>query len=160
MKAYWKSGGISPHILLTSVLDGGEWSALCRGRFTPRERAHGTHWIGGWVGPRAVLEGMVRRKIHSPRQGSNPRIPIVQPVAQRYTTELSYLRTTFLNYSMCGKTILIFLSDIREEGNDVEKSQQSAIDFFSVLQRHWEKCKHRATKMSQFLRLCVKSTHR
>jgi len=61
---------------------------------------------------------------------------------------------------MCGKTILIFLSDIREEGNDVEKSQQSAIDFFSVLQRHWEKCKHRATKMSQFLRLCVKSTHR
>jgi hypothetical protein len=22
----------------------------------PRERAPGTHWIGGWVGPRAVLD--------------------------------------------------------------------------------------------------------
>jgi hypothetical protein len=26
------------------------------GRFTPRERAPGTHWIGGWVGPRAGLD--------------------------------------------------------------------------------------------------------
>jgi len=34
---------------LTSALDGGEWSALCPGRFTPKERAPGTHWIGGWV---------------------------------------------------------------------------------------------------------------
>jgi hypothetical protein len=29
------------------------------GRFTPRERALGTHWIGGWVGPRAVLDAVV-----------------------------------------------------------------------------------------------------
>jgi hypothetical protein len=28
---------------LTSALDGGEWSASCPGRFTPRERAPGTH---------------------------------------------------------------------------------------------------------------------
>jgi hypothetical protein len=26
------------------------------GRFTPKERAPGTHWIGGWVGPRAGLD--------------------------------------------------------------------------------------------------------
>jgi hypothetical protein len=32
---------------LTSALDGGEWSASCPGRFTPRERTPGTHWIGG-----------------------------------------------------------------------------------------------------------------
>jgi hypothetical protein len=25
-------------------------------RFTPGERALGTHWIGGWVGPRAGLD--------------------------------------------------------------------------------------------------------
>jgi len=31
---------------LTSALDGGEWSASCPGRFTPRERAHCTHWRG------------------------------------------------------------------------------------------------------------------
>jgi hypothetical protein len=41
--------------------------------------------IGGWVGPRAVLEAVVKRKIPSPRRESNPRTPIVQPVAQRYT---------------------------------------------------------------------------
>jgi len=28
-------------------------------RFTPRERAPGTHWIGGWVDPRAVLDAGV-----------------------------------------------------------------------------------------------------
>jgi hypothetical protein len=31
---------------LTSPLDGGEWSASRPGRFTPRERVPGTHWIG------------------------------------------------------------------------------------------------------------------
>jgi len=44
---------------LTSALDGGEWSASRPGRFTPRERARGTYWIGGWVGPRAVLDAVV-----------------------------------------------------------------------------------------------------
>jgi hypothetical protein len=43
------------------------------------------HWIGGWVGPRAGLNVAVKRKIPSPRRESNPRTPIVQPVAQRYT---------------------------------------------------------------------------
>jgi hypothetical protein len=37
------------------------------------------------VGPRAVLDAVVKRKILSPRRESNPRIPIVQPVAPRYT---------------------------------------------------------------------------
>jgi hypothetical protein len=65
--------------------DGGEWSASCPDCFTPRERAPRTHWIGDWVGPRAVLEAVVKRQIPSPRRESNPRTPIVQPVAQRYT---------------------------------------------------------------------------
>jgi hypothetical protein len=51
----------------------------------PRERAPGTHWIGGWVGPRAVLDAVVKRKIPSPGRESKPRTPIVQPVAQRNT---------------------------------------------------------------------------
>jgi hypothetical protein len=46
---------------LTSALHGGEWSASRPGRFTPRERASGTHWIGGWVGPRAVLDAVKRK---------------------------------------------------------------------------------------------------
>jgi hypothetical protein len=32
----------------------------------PRERASVTHWIGGLVGPRAVLDVVVKRKIPSP----------------------------------------------------------------------------------------------
>jgi hypothetical protein len=65
---------------LTSALDWGEWSASRPGLFTPRERALGTHWIGGWVGPIAVLDAVLKRKIPSPRRESNP---IVQPVVQR-----------------------------------------------------------------------------
>jgi hypothetical protein len=70
---------------LTSALDGGEWSASRPARFTPRERAPGTHWIGGWVGPGTVLDTVAKRKIPIPRRESNPRSPIVQPVVQRYT---------------------------------------------------------------------------
>jgi len=36
------------------------------------ESAPGTHWIGGWVGPRASLDVGVRRKIPSPYRDSNP----------------------------------------------------------------------------------------
>jgi hypothetical protein len=56
---------------LTSAVDGGEWSALLFGRFSPRGRAPGTHWIGGWVGSRAGLNMVSKRKIPSPRKESN-----------------------------------------------------------------------------------------
>jgi hypothetical protein len=54
------------HAFLTSALDGGEWSASCPGRFTPSETAPSTHWIGGWVGHRAVLDAVVKREISTP----------------------------------------------------------------------------------------------
>jgi hypothetical protein len=69
----------------TSALDGGDWSVSRPGRLTPREKVPGAHWIGGWVGPRAVLNAVVKRKIPSPRRESNPRTSIIQTVAQRYT---------------------------------------------------------------------------
>jgi hypothetical protein len=49
----------------------------------PRERAPFTHWIGIWAGRGG------EEKIPSPFRDSNP--PIIQPIAQRYTTELSWL---------------------------------------------------------------------
>jgi hypothetical protein len=49
------------HIVLTSALVG-EWSASRPGRFTTGERAHGTHWTGGWVDPRASLDDVEKRK--------------------------------------------------------------------------------------------------
>jgi hypothetical protein len=57
----------STHSLI-SALDGGEWSASRPGRFTIRERAPATIWIGGWVGLREILDAVVKRKIPSPRR--------------------------------------------------------------------------------------------
>jgi hypothetical protein len=61
MKAY---GGVHVqiHIFLTLALAGGEWSASHLCCFTPGERAPGTHWLGGWVGPRAGLDDVEKRK--------------------------------------------------------------------------------------------------
>jgi hypothetical protein len=84
VKMYWGVEG-HLHTFLASALDGGEWSASRPGRLTPRERAPGTHWIGDWVSPRAVLDMVMKRKIPSPRRESNPRTPIVLFVAQRCT---------------------------------------------------------------------------
>jgi hypothetical protein len=62
MKTY---GGVDVkiHVLLTSALVGGEWSASSPGRFTPGERDPGTQWIGGWVCHRSGLDYLERRKI-------------------------------------------------------------------------------------------------
>jgi hypothetical protein len=45
-----------------SALDWGEWSVSLPVRFTPGERIPGIHCIGGWVGPRAGLDDMAKRK--------------------------------------------------------------------------------------------------
>jgi hypothetical protein len=83
MKAY---GGVDAkiHIFLTSALDGGDLSDSRPGRFSAGERAPGTHWIGGWVDPRAGLNDVEKRKFWPCRYlNSDP--SLVQPVASRYT---------------------------------------------------------------------------
>jgi hypothetical protein len=54
MKTYGGCGCIDPRFLDL----GTSW----RCRFTPGERAPGTHWRGGWVGPRAGLDKVEKRK--------------------------------------------------------------------------------------------------
>jgi hypothetical protein len=44
------------------ILDGGEWTFPRPGHLKPRETAPGTKWLGGYVGPRAGLHGVVRKK--------------------------------------------------------------------------------------------------
>jgi hypothetical protein len=80
MKTYLGSGGIAPRILDLGTRRRWVVSFTPRPRFTPEEPP---------VGPRAVLEAVVNRKIPSPRRESNPRTPIVQVVAQSYTDSLS-----------------------------------------------------------------------
>jgi hypothetical protein len=76
----------SSYSFSTSALDGGELSASRSGRaFTPGERTPGTHWTGGWVGPRAGLDTEATGKILCPRRESNPDRRVVQPVARHYT---------------------------------------------------------------------------
>jgi hypothetical protein len=54
--------GVQNYIFLTSALAGGDCSSSRPGRFTSEERAPGTHWIGGWVDPRAGFEHVQNRK--------------------------------------------------------------------------------------------------
>jgi len=49
-----------------SALDGGEWLASRSGRFSPEKEPPVHHWLGGWVGPRAGLDSVARRKIPDP----------------------------------------------------------------------------------------------
>jgi hypothetical protein len=72
VKAYWGSGIVTPSILDLDT----SWRWVVS--FTPRllypqgKSPPGTHWIGGWVGPRAGLDAVVWRKIPSPCRDSNP----------------------------------------------------------------------------------------
>jgi hypothetical protein len=68
------------HIFLTSALVGGEWSASRPCCFTP-----GTHFIGGWVDPRAGLDDMEKWTFFTLPGLKLPPPPIVQPVARCYT---------------------------------------------------------------------------
>jgi hypothetical protein len=52
------------------------------------------------VGPRAGLDAVVKRKIHSPLPGLEP--PIIQPLAHRYATEVFRLGVQrFVTKSAC-----------------------------------------------------------
>jgi hypothetical protein len=52
---------IKTHVFLISALVGGKWSASRPGRFTSTG-APSTHWVGGWMVPRAGLDDMEKRK--------------------------------------------------------------------------------------------------
>lgn len=59
------SGGIVLPFL-TLELDIGERSASDPSHFLPREGAPGTHWTGVWMGPRAGLDTVAKRKTLDP----------------------------------------------------------------------------------------------
>jgi hypothetical protein len=65
------------HAFVTSALDGCERSASRPGRFTLEERPPGNHRARGWLGPRASLDAVTRRKIPDP---AGNRTPVVRPV--------------------------------------------------------------------------------
>jgi hypothetical protein len=83
MKAYWESGGIAPHTFSISVLDGGEWLVSRPNRFTPGARGLGTLSLGSWVGPRAGLDTVVKRKFPVPARTRTSDHPAGSPALYR-----------------------------------------------------------------------------
>jgi len=63
--------------------DGVEWSGLHNGRFDPMERTPDIHRIGGWVGFRAGLKAVAKRKFMS--------LPGIEPRSSSHYTEIRYI---------------------------------------------------------------------
>jgi hypothetical protein len=84
----------SSYSFRTSTLDGVQWSASRPDRaLPPGKRALGTHWTGGWVGPRAGLDTQFRGKILLPLPGIEPR-STGHPVRNQTLHWLSYPGST------------------------------------------------------------------
>jgi hypothetical protein len=82
---------------LTSELDRVEWSATRSCRFTPGEKFAGTHWIGGWVDPRAGVDAVKRSILYC--WESDPVLPAHSPSLYR----LSHPDSPYINilYILC-----------------------------------------------------------
>jgi hypothetical protein len=57
MKACCGSGGIAPRILISALEVSGQLHAR---PLYPHGKSPGTHWIGGWVGPKAGLDAVMK----------------------------------------------------------------------------------------------------
>jgi hypothetical protein len=117
MKAY-REVDVQIHIFLTSALAGGEWSASHPGRFTPGERGFPTHWIGGWVDPRAGLDDMEDRKFLTlPGLEFRPldrpaRSQSLYRLRYNFTTDIILCQVIFRNRSFivhiaCSRSIIL-----------------------------------------------------
>jgi hypothetical protein len=87
---------------LTSALERGEWSASRPGRFTPRDRTPVTRWIVSWVGARAGLDTISKKKSPSPHRHSNP----VHPARSQSLYWLSHHGSPLLNLTPRHKDVL------------------------------------------------------
>jgi hypothetical protein len=77
-------------------------SDTLRPRLSPGERTPGTHWTGGWVGPRAGLDSDVRGKFLLPLPGNEPVSPGT-PVRSQTLHWLSYPAPT------CNYYFIVFI---------------------------------------------------
>jgi hypothetical protein len=94
MKTY---GGVDvqTHVLLTSALAAGVWSASCSGRFIPWVRTPDTLWVGGWVGSIDGLHDMEELKF-LPHRDSTSDLLFVQPVVKNILTKSLFVILHYL----------------------------------------------------------------
>jgi hypothetical protein len=99
-------GGIAPRILDFS--NGWRWVVSFTPRpLYPRERSLCTHWIEVWVGARAGLDTVVKRKIPSPCRKTNPQSSVRVSALYHWATRLLKL-SLCLNKHHTMKTYLLF----------------------------------------------------
>jgi hypothetical protein len=75
----------SSYSFTTSALDGASGQRHARAVLYRRRKDPGTHYTGGWVGPRTGLDTKVRGKLSCLCRGSNLARPVVQYVPRHYT---------------------------------------------------------------------------
>jgi hypothetical protein len=92
----WEIGGTAPSFM-ASAIERGEWGQV---------HGPGTHWIGGWVGPRAGLDDVERRRILQ-RQGFVPRP--VDLLTQLHSKRTSSRETPTPTPSILCCSIIVFL---------------------------------------------------
>ena len=104
---------------MTVALEGGEWSAARPGRTLPPQKKPGKHFTGGWVCPRAGLDGW---KISSP-PGFDPRPS--SPVAQSlyrlsyqahgtYNIAIKIISTIVMTLGNARTSILILMCTVTD----------------------------------------------
>jgi hypothetical protein len=93
-------------ILISDLSSWWEWAVSITPwlSFNPGERNNSTHWIGGWVGPRASLDARARIIILCPCHGSNPSHPV-----HRHYTEWAILAHPYSQKLLKTFTILIYM---------------------------------------------------
>jgi hypothetical protein len=113
------------HAFLTSTLNGSNWSASYIGHLTPGKSLSSTHWIGGWLDPRAGLDATVKRKKSLPFSclESNPGHPahdlvtILTELPQMH--EISYTTQLFWYFT----NLILFKLGILSYGNAEQQSK-------------------------------------
>jgi hypothetical protein len=118
------------HAFLTSALDGQEWSASRPGRFTPGERAPSSHWIRGWLGSKASLDVVEKKKIPSlpPPPGIEPPIAFTGNFFFMGKDWTKYKDETFLTI-LCDKTrtMDLYLQRVNIKANYVMRNHKEPI---------------------------------
>jgi hypothetical protein len=111
--------------------------------FTPRSlyswvRAPGTDCTNGWVGPRAVLDTVAKRKIPSPRRESNPRTPH-RPARSPALYRLSYHGSSSVDTGDLNANIFtnikLHVPSVNTLGDYTQKLLQSAAENIWLLER-------------------------
>jgi hypothetical protein len=129
---------IAPPFLISACF-GGDWSAPRPGRFTPGQRAAGTPWMGGRMGPRGGLDTMEKIKSFLCRE-SNPGRPACASSLYRLSCGRKTARE-HINIKMKCKRLFfrgLFPNTARKESHTLicPLSYKTSVNTYQTTRRH------------------------